>query len=190
MKGEKEYDSKEMEIQKLKQQIEKDTDKLKKISIIDILLREKREQIHKMQKDLLQLKAERRAMEEELAIPINIHRWTLLESSDPERFEKLKTYQQLQAELVQKTNEVVKIQGSITQQMAIYNDLQAQVPKATKGLKGSHADLASNVKKQRGELEFITAQLDMYRDMVKEYRKELSEVQTELNHERSNRMAS
>lgn len=183
--GEKEFDRKEMEIQKLQQQIEKDSDKLKKISIIDVSLREKREQIHKMQKDLMQLRAERAAMEEELSIPINIHRWTLLESSDPERFEKLKTYQQLQTELVMKTNEVVKIQGTINQQMEIFNDLQNQLPKTTKEFKGSHADLASSVKKQKGELELITAQLDMYRDIVKEYRKELSDVQTELNHERS-----
>ena len=66
-----------------------------------------------MQKELMQLKAERAAMEDELKIPINIHRWTLLESNDPQRFEKLKRYQELQADLVDRTKEVSDLQDLI-----------------------------------------------------------------------------
>lgn len=126
LKGEKEFDVKEMEINKIKEMIESDSKKLTKMSIIDIKLRKKRETVHKLQKDLMQLRAERSAMEEELSIPINIHNWTLLESSDPVLFEKLKTYQQLQSDLVLKTAQVTELQELIDKKSVDYLDLKSQ----------------------------------------------------------------
>ena len=185
-RGEIDYDTKEMEIARIRGQLQADQEKLQELSKIDGQLREKRETIHQMQKELMQLKAERAAMEEELAIPINIHRWTLLESSDPARFEKLKRYQELQADLVSRTKEVSDLQELIQEKESQYMELSASLRRKP-GIEVEQRvnEYKGRCKEERFNLDQITAQLEMYRDVAKEYRKELADVQTELINERT-----
>ncbi|OHT04598.1 hypothetical protein TRFO_27864 [Tritrichomonas foetus] len=185
-RGEIDYDVKEIEISRIRAQLQADQEKLTELSRIDGQLREKRETIHHMQKELMQLKAERAAMEDELKIPINIHRWTLLESSDPVRFEKLKRYQELQADLVARTKEVSDLQELIKEKESQYMELSAQLRRKP-GLEVEQRvnEFKGRCKEEKFNLDQITAQLEMYRDVVKEYRKELADVQTELISERT-----
>lgn len=185
-RGEKEYTLREQDISRLREQLEADQEKLSHLSQLDVTLREKRDDIHRLQKELLQLKAERAAMEDELAVPINIHRWTLLESSDPVRFEKLKRYQELQAELAERTKQVDLFQEKIKEEEAKYLDLCAIIRKKPGAeVQQSAAEYANKCKSEKYTLEQITQQLESYRDVVKEYRKELSEAQTQLLEERN-----
>lgn len=185
-RGELDYDLKELEIARIKGQLQADQERLQQMSQIDGQLREKREQIHHLQKELMQLKAERAAMEEELSIPINIHRWTLLESSDPVRFEKLKRYQELQAELVSRTKEVSDLQELIKEKEQQYMEMSAQLRRKP-GIEVEQRvnEFRGRCKEEKFNLDQITAQLEMYRDVVKEYRKELADVQSELINERT-----
>jgi chromosome segregation ATPase len=154
---------------------------LANLSETDQQLKDRRETIHNKQKELYQLQAERAAMEEELSIPINIHRWTLLESSDPQRFEKLKRYQELQADLVKRTNEVAALQELIKEKETHYAELVAQL-KRKPGLEINQKvnEYQTKCKDEKFNLDHVTSQLEMYHDVVKEYRKELADVQTEL----------
>ncbi|OHT08714.1 hypothetical protein TRFO_04796 [Tritrichomonas foetus] len=185
-RGEHDYDVKETEISIIRSQLARDQERLDELSKIDIEMKEKREQIHNMQKELMTLKAERTAMEEELKIPINIHRWTLLESSDPVRFEKLKRYQELQADLVARTKEVSDLQDLIKEKENEYQELCAQLRRKP-GIEVEQkvAEYRGKQKSEKFSLDQITSQLEMYRDAVKEYRKELSDVQQELTSERN-----
>ena len=180
-RGEKDYDAKEMEIARIKAQLELDQARLDELAQIDVEMKQKREMIHKMQKELLQLQAERAAMEDELKIPINIHRWTLLESSDPERFEKLKRYQELQAELVARTKEVSDLQELVNQRETEYQDLQVQLRRRP-GIEAEQKvqEYRGEAKSEKSSLEKMTAKLEAYRDAVKEYRKELADAQADL----------
>lgn len=180
-RGEKDYDAKEMEIARIKAQLEMDQARLDELAQIDVEMKQKREMIHKMQKELLQLQAERAAMEDELKIPINIHRWTLLESSDPERFEKLKRYQELQAELVARTKEVSDLQELVNQRETEYQDLQVQLRRRP-GIEAEQKvqEYRGEAKSEKSSLEKMTAKLEAYRDAVKEYRKELADAQADL----------
>jgi chromosome segregation ATPase len=184
-RGEMDYDTKETEIAHIRAQLAHDRQKLEELSAIDGQLRERREEIHNKQKELLQLRAERAAMEEELAIPINVHRWTLLESSDPVRFEKLKRYQELQADLVSRTKEVADLQDQIREKESHYMELCAQLRRKP----GVEVDQRVNeykakCKAERFNLDQVTSQLEMFRDVVKEYRKELADVQSDLINQR------
>jgi len=185
-RGMKDFETKQLEIDRLSALIENDMDKLKKIGEIDNQLIERREKVHSLQKELLQLRAERAAMEEELSIPINIHRWTLLESSDPIRFEKLKRYQELQADLIARTKEVNDLQEKIKQKEIEYSELSSQL-KRKPGIEVEQKvnEYAEKCKSESYSLDQITSQLEMYRDVVKEYRKEVSDVQIELLNERN-----
>jgi pheromone shutdown protein TraB len=155
------------------------------MSEIDTQLMNRRAVIHAKQKELLQLRAERTAMEEELAIPINIHRWTLLESSDPVRFEKLKHYQELQADLVARTKEVADLHDLIKEKESQYMELAAQLRRKP-GLEVHQRliEYRRRAKEEKFDLDQITSKLEMYRDVVKEYRKELADVQSQLVNER------
>ena len=185
-RGEHDYDAKETEISIIKSQLARDQEKLSELSKIDVQMKEKREMIHNMQKELMTLKAERAAMEDELKIPINIHRWTLLESNDPQRFEKLKRYQELQADLVARTKEVSDLQDLIKEKENEYQELCAQLRRKP-GIEVEQrvADYRGKAKSEKYSLDQINSQLEMYRDAVKEYRKELSDVQQELTSERN-----
>lgn len=48
------------------------------------------------------------ALVEELELPLNVHRWRKLESSDPERYDLVRKAQSLQRNLVAKTESAVK----------------------------------------------------------------------------------
>ena len=185
-RGEIDYDAKETEIAIIRSQLARDQERLEELSKIDVEMKEKRDTIHQMQKELMTLKAERAAMEDELKVPINIHRWTLLESSDPIRFEKLKRYQELQADLVARTKEVSSLQDQINQKEAEYQEMCSQLRrKPGIEVEQKFAEYRGKHKNEKFSLDQITAQLEMYRDAVKEYRKELSDVQQELTTERN-----
>ncbi|EAY10816.1 hypothetical protein TVAG_258180 [Trichomonas vaginalis G3] len=184
-RGERDYDLKEMEIANLNKLINEKSAKLEEVAQIDDQLRERREQIHIKQKELMQLRAERAAMEEELAIPINIHNWTLLESSDPQRFERLKRYQELQADLVARTKQVADLQDKIKEKESQYNMLSAQVRhKPGIELEQKVTEYSEKVKSKKFNLEEVSRKLELYRDEVNEFRKDLTDVRMELMNER------
>jgi chromosome segregation ATPase len=185
-RGERDYDDKLREIEVIRAKLAADEHKLNELSSIDVRMKQCREEIHKMQKELLTLKAERAAMEEELQIPINIHRWTLLESTDPARFEKLKRYQELQADLVERTREVAALQDQIKEKETEYQELQVQLRRKP-GIEVEQrvAEFRGKAKSEKFSLDQITVQLDMYREAVKEYRKELSDAQANLISQRN-----
>jgi chromosome segregation ATPase len=184
-RGELDYDLKETEISRIRAQLAHDQKCLDELSEIDVQLAQRRHHVHVKQKELLQLRAERAAMEEELSIPINIHRWTLLESADPMRFERLKRYQELQADLVSRTKEVADLQEKIKERESYYMELCAQLRRKP----GLEVDQRVNeyrmkCKSERFDLDQITSKLEMFRDVAKEYRKELADVQSELTNQR------
>ena len=185
-RGEKDYDTKEAEIARLHTMIDEKVEKLNELSTLDQQLNERRETVHLKQKELMQLRAERAAMEEELAVPINIHRWTLLESSDPARFEKLKRYQELQAELVARTKEVAELQEKIKERETELTELSTQV-KRRPGLELEQriTEYSDKCKKKKFDLDEVSKKLELYRDQVLEYRKDLSDVKLELINERN-----
>ncbi|CAN0124167.1 unnamed protein product, partial [Laminaria digitata] len=63
---------------------------------------------HKLEKDLRRERAKMTALVEELELPLNVHRWRKLESSDPERYDLVRKVQSLQRSLVLKTESAVK----------------------------------------------------------------------------------
>jgi chromosome segregation ATPase len=185
-RGERDYDAKESEISRIRMKLDADQAKLNELSKVDVQIRQRREEIHNLQRELLTLKAERAAMEEELQLPINIHRWTLLESTDPARFEKLKRYQELQADLVARTKEVQALQDQIKEKESEFQELQV----AFRRKPGIEAEMRvqeyrGKAKSEKFSLDQITTQLEIYREAVKEYRKELTDAQTDLMAQRN-----
>jgi hypothetical protein len=62
--------------------------------------------VQQLEKDLLHEKARVSALSEELSRPMNVHRWRILESSDPQKLELVQKVQSLQKQIITKAAEV------------------------------------------------------------------------------------
>lgn len=64
-------------------------------------------------RELLDTQGRVAAMEHQLKLPLNLHRWRALEATHPEKYAKILKLQKLQKKLIEKTTEVSKLQGEI-----------------------------------------------------------------------------
>ncbi|XP_059490976.1 cilia- and flagella-associated protein 58-like [Neocloeon triangulifer] len=94
------YDQKVEEIRLLKLQVQNLTNENRLITQ-DLTARDDtRVQVFRLQRDLTEEQLKRRALEEELAQPRNIHRWRYLQGEDPERFELIQKLALVQKRLI------------------------------------------------------------------------------------------
>ena len=63
-------------------------------------------------------------LNDELTKPMNVHRWRVLESSDPKRYEMIATVQDLQKALVLKGENILKHESMIQEKEKIYLELK------------------------------------------------------------------
>jgi hypothetical protein len=83
-----------------------------------------RNEIFKLQRDILRERTRVKVLEEELESPMNIHRWRKLAGSDPSTFELISKIQTLQKRLITKTEEVVEKEIVIQQKDKLYSDVK------------------------------------------------------------------
>ena len=77
--------------------------KCSKVSTIEDLKNE----LHTLEKKLIEEKMKSKALSQEIENPINLHRWRKLEATDSEFFELLTKVQTVQKRLIAKTDEVL-----------------------------------------------------------------------------------
>lgn len=87
------------------------------------------EQVHHLQKKLLEEQVKVKALSEELENPQNVHRWRRLEGTDPETYELLKKIQNLQKRLIAKTEEVVEKELRLNEKEKMYKELKNNIVK-------------------------------------------------------------
>jgi hypothetical protein len=83
-----------------------------------------RNEIFRLQRDVLRERTRVKVLEEELESPMNIHRWRKLAGSDPTTYELISKIQTLQKRLISKTEEVVEKELVIQQKEKLYNDIK------------------------------------------------------------------
>jgi len=72
-----------------------------------------KQEINSLQKDLLNQKTKVRALQDELEIPMNVHRWRKVEATDQENYERILKIQTLQRRLIAKTEEVLNLKKKL-----------------------------------------------------------------------------
>jgi predicted RNase H-like nuclease (RuvC/YqgF family) len=83
-----------------------------------------RQEIYRLQRELLRERTRVKVLEEELENPMNIHRWRKLEGSDPAAYEMIQKIQTLQKRLISKTEEVVEKELLIQSKEKLYLELK------------------------------------------------------------------
>mmetsp|Transcript_33611 Transcript_33611/g.77642 ORF Transcript_33611/g.77642 Transcript_33611/m.77642 type:complete len:874 (+) Transcript_33611:212-2833(+) len=133
-----------------------------------------------LERELLHEQTKVRALSEEMDRPLNVHRWRVLESSDPQRFELVKKIQGLQKRIITKTEEVVEKDLLIQEKERLYVELKNILgrqpgPEVAEQL----SVYQSNLKQKLQQMKAMNAELDMYKQQVDEFRYEISNVVSE-----------
>lgn len=137
-------------------------------------LEDAKRNVYRLEKELLQEQSKTQALSDELARPMNVHRWRILESSDPKRFEKIKQIQTLQKELIDKSDEVVRKELLIQEKEKVYVELKNIIsrqpgPEVEEQIVTYQLALKDKVK----QLAAMNDELDMYRQQVQTYKEEI-----------------
>ncbi|GMH70981.1 hypothetical protein TrST_g2385 [Triparma strigata] len=130
-----------------------------------------------LERDLLQERTKIRALSEELDRPLNVHRWRHLESSDPSRFEMIRKIQSLQKRLIKKTAEVIEKDGLISEKEKLYVELKNILGRQPGPEVLEQITLyQSNLKEKKKQMQAMNVELEMYKQQVDAFRRDLTAV--------------
>lgn len=119
-------------------------------------------EIFMLEKELLETQQKAKYLQDELAKPLNVHRWRKLESTDIDTYELIQKIQSLQKRLIAKTEEVMEKDVLIQEKEKLYIELK------------------NILAKQSGPE--VTEKLVLYQQSLKERSKQLKEMVAEIKH--------
>ena len=135
-----------------------------------------------LERELLTLQTKTRALTDEFDKPLNIHRWRVLESSDPKRYEKILQIQSLQKELVSKSDDIVQSDLLIQEREKVYMELKKVIarqpgPEVEEQVLVYQQTYKDKVK----QFDSMNEELSMYREQVKYFKEDLARMETEMD---------
>ncbi len=140
-----------------------------------------RNEIVKLQKDIIREKSRVKVLEEELQNPINIHRWRKLEGTDPETHDLLQKIQSLQKRLIGKTEEVVEKELIIQQKEKLYQELKIVLARQPgPEIVEQVNSYQQAIKDKTNQLKAMASELNMYQSQVSEYKGEIEALHREM----------
>eukprot|EP00605_Chrysophyceae_sp_TOSAG23-4_P002386 GSChrysophyteH1.ASY1.ANO1.2642.1 assembled CDS len=133
-------------------------------------------------RELLTLQTKSRALTDEFDRPLNIHRWRVLESSDPKRYEKILQIQALQKELVAKSDETIQNELLIQEKEKTYMELKKVIARQP-GPEVEEQVLVyqQTFKDKVRQFDDMNEELAMYREQVKVFKRDLAKVDSEMD---------
>ena len=128
----------------------------------------------KLEKEVLIAKNKVRSLEDETKKHLNIHRWTKLEYSDPEKFELIQQINSLQRRLNAKTEEVAKKEEIIQEKEKLYIKLKHIVARQ------SGLDMEEPLTKYKAKIKEEGQRLKRLKEEIKNYRLEIKNYEYEI----------
>ena len=124
----------------------------------------------KLEKEVLIAKNKVRSLEDETKKHLNIHRWTKLEYSDPEKFELIQQINSLQRRLNAKTEEVAKKEEIIQEKEKLYIKLKHIVARQ------SGLDMEEPLSKYKAKIKEEGQRLMKLKEEIKNYEYEIKRI--------------
>ena len=134
-----------------------------------------------LEREILIEQTKSRALADELSNPMNVHRWRILESSDPKRFEKITHIQSLQKQLIAKSDQVTQLDLLIQEKEKIYTELKNIInrqpgPEMDEQLLVYQQTLKDKVQ----QLASMDEELLMYRQQIKVFKEDIQNIEVKL----------
>lgn len=139
-----------------------------------------KQELFRLEKELLQEKTKIRALSEELDHPLNVHRWRKLEGSDPKRLEMIRKLQAMQKKLIRKYEETTIKDLLILEKEKLYVELKtilARQPGAE--VAEQLVVYKETLKGKQNQMKQMEDELQMYKMQVNEYRHDLARLEKE-----------
>ncbi|KFQ35944.1 Coiled-coil domain-containing protein 147, partial [Mesitornis unicolor] len=180
-KGENQYRQKMEDIRLLKLEIKKLRREKGILGKSVANVKELREEVHHMQKELLREQTWCKLLEEELEKPLNVHRWRKLEACDPSTYELIEKVHRLQKQLISKTDEVIEKELLLQEKEKLYVELKHILarqpgPEVAEQLRLYQHTLREKTK----QLKVLSSELNMYESQSREYKYEIERLANEL----------
>jgi hypothetical protein len=128
----------------------------------------------KLEKEVLIAKNKVRSLEDETKKRLNIHRWTKLEYSDPEKFELIQQINSLQRRLNAKTEEVSKKEDLIQEKEKLYIKLKHIVARQ------SGMDMEEPLSKFKAKIKEEGQRLKKLKEEIKSHQLEIRNYEYEI----------
>lgn len=179
--GEQHYDKVMRAIAKLQgeliEMVESQNGTIAKLSPLE----EYKSRVIKLERDILHEQTKSRALYDEQSRPMNVHRWRVLESSDPKRFEKIRQIQVLQKELILKSDGVVEKDLLIQEKERVYIELKGIIsrqpgPEVEEQLLVYQQTLKDKMKQYAN----MNDELEMYRMQVSTFKEGISKIDADI----------
>lgn len=176
------YENKILEIEKLKstreflyEELEKTEHIIKNIFDLKVIK-------IKLEKEVLTAKNKVRSLEDETKKPLNIHRWTKLEYSDPEKYEIICQINSLQRRLIAKTEEVNQKEDLIQEKEKLYIKLKGIVARQS-GVEMEEplAKYQQKIKEETNRLKKLKEDIKNYRMDIRNYEFEIRRIDSEVD---------
>lgn len=157
--------------------VKEHTDTINSLSGIEDL----RCHVIRLERELLTEQTKSRALLDELAQPMNVHRWRVLESSDPKRFEKITQIQSLQKQLINKSDDITRNDLLIQEKEKVYSELKSIIARQP-GPEVEEQILVyqQTLKDKNKQLNSMNEELSMYRQQVSSFKEQLSEIDYQM----------
>ena len=135
----------------------------------------------RLEKEILKEQGKIRALNDELTKPMNVHRWRVLESSDPKRFEMISTVQDLQKSIVIKSENIFKHETMIEEKEKIFSELKNILSRQPgPEIEEQIFVYQQTYKDKNKQLIAMDEELDMYRQQVSLFKNEISGIDNEI----------
>jgi chromosome segregation ATPase len=134
-----------------------------------------------LEKQILQEQVKTSMLERELEKPINVHRWRILEASDPEKFEKITQVHALQKELIAKSDQLVDIELLIQEKEKVYLELKKILARQP-GEETEEQLLVyqQTYKDKCKQLQALDDELSMYREQIRIFKDEIQDFDDKI----------
>jgi len=135
-----------------------------------------------LERKLLHERHKNKALRDKLERPINVHRWRILESSDPQRFEMLKAINNLQKQIILKTGEILEKDSLIQNKEGAYIKLKNFLSRQHgQEATGRLIAYQNNLREKRDQMKAMMAELKMYQQQVATFRSEIDSIACNLD---------
>lgn len=130
-----------------------------------------------LEKEILSERVKSSTLRDELEKPMNVHRWRVLESSDPKRFEKISQIQLLQKQLIVKAAHVTELDLLIQEKEKVYIELKNIIARQP-GPETEEQVLIyqQTLKDKKKQLRAMDEELHMYREQIQSFKDDISHI--------------
>jgi chromosome segregation ATPase len=142
---------------------------------------ELRQEVARLQREVLQERTRVKGLSDELENPLNVHRWRKLEGSDPESFELILKIQTLQKRLIAKTEEVVEKDMQLADKEKQLADMQAALSRQPGPELAEQVSYFQQLLEERTrQLKALAGEVNMYQAQIGDFRLEIDRLGREL----------